>query len=654
MRKNLFWILMVSVFLLYSDVAFCQFDETEMALFEDIPIVVTSAMGREQKLNEVSNAMYVITSEEIERSGARQLGELFYHVPGMQVRRNDSHRFDVGVRGEAKALTNFLLVLVDGAVVFQPSFSGTLWESVPVVLEEIDRIEIIRGPGGVLYTSNAVYGVINIITKSAEDQSRYVSLKSGTQNMIEETLALGYKTKNEKNATRVYYQHDRSEGYNKLHATGKMNNDINRHNINIRNEHSWSEDTKLTTSVKYNHAAESDTGQLSATKKRIIGMEFIVGDFDHKANDFYDLNFHYDYVNFLYSNLTTKDSDMFVGSLSTQHNFTYDLGGEHVTSIGAEIRRNKSNVEETLLVNGNASQRIVSYFFHDEYKPSDKWIFTAGARLDDNTSVPVHLDDYLISPRFSAMYFPNKENSVRFAVTKNYRTPSFLERNSYVTMAVPFILMGDADIEPERVLTYELGYRGILLENKLKIDVDMYMARMKDIILISNVVAAPPWTYSYVNNGGFDVYGVELDVDYKINTNFSIYGDYSYTQPKQYPDFACYSVQDRALQVSKHMIGVGTRYTRDRLTTDLYVKFISKHSRPYDFFSNTVNRSVKIRGYFNTKFRIAYKFDMMKTGEDDAEIELVASDFIGRRVYETTTDKYAREPSVYAGLKVKF
>ena len=146
-------------------------DETQMmnmSLEDLMNTKVTSSSGREQKLDDVANAMYVITKEDIQRSGARELVDLLYRGPGLQIRQINGHQYGVGIRENGSYLTNNLLILIDGAVVFNPLFGGTTWENLPVSLNEIERIEIIRGSPGVLYSSNAVNGVINIIDLAPE------------------------------------------------------------------------------------------------------------------------------------------------------------------------------------------------------------------------------------------------------------------------------------------------------------------------------------------------------------------------------------------------------------------------------------------------------------------------------------------------------
>ncbi|HKX27773.1 MAG TPA: TonB-dependent receptor plug domain-containing protein, partial [Blastocatellia bacterium] len=132
-------------------------------------IEVTSVSKKEEQLFQAAAAVYVITREDIRRSGLTSLPELFRLVPGMDVARIDGNKWAISVRGFNRRFVDKLLVLVDGRTVYSPHFSGVFWEAQQPPLEEIERIEVIRGPGGTLWGANAVNGVINIITKHAKD-----------------------------------------------------------------------------------------------------------------------------------------------------------------------------------------------------------------------------------------------------------------------------------------------------------------------------------------------------------------------------------------------------------------------------------------------------------------------------------------------------
>src|ERR1700680_4538193 len=130
---------------------------------------ITSVSKKEQRIGEAAAAIYVLTGEEILRAGHTSIPEALRMVPGLSVARIDSHTWVITARGFAGEYAGKLLVLIDGRSVYDPFFSGVSWELQDVPLEDLDRIEVIRGPGATLWGSNAVNGVINIITKKASD-----------------------------------------------------------------------------------------------------------------------------------------------------------------------------------------------------------------------------------------------------------------------------------------------------------------------------------------------------------------------------------------------------------------------------------------------------------------------------------------------------
>jgi iron complex outermembrane receptor protein len=153
-----------------------------MSLEDLMNIKVTSVSRRTETLSDAATAVFVITAEDIRRSGATSIPEALRMAPGVEVGRIDANKWAITVRGFNGRFANKLLVLVDGRSVYTPLFSGLYWDVQDVLLEDIDRIEVIRGPGGTLWGANAVNGVINIITKSAGDtQGGIVSAGYGTE-----------------------------------------------------------------------------------------------------------------------------------------------------------------------------------------------------------------------------------------------------------------------------------------------------------------------------------------------------------------------------------------------------------------------------------------------------------------------------------------
>ncbi len=144
-------------------------DPTQISLEDLLKIEVISITKRPESRAEVAAAVYVITQDDIRRSGVTSLPEALRLAPGVQVARIDANKWAIGVRGFASRLSRSLLVLIDGRSIYSPLFAGVYWEVQDTLLEDVDRIEVIRGPGGTIWGANAVNGVINIITKRAQE-----------------------------------------------------------------------------------------------------------------------------------------------------------------------------------------------------------------------------------------------------------------------------------------------------------------------------------------------------------------------------------------------------------------------------------------------------------------------------------------------------
>lgn len=175
-------------------------------------IEVSSVSKKTQRLSQTAAAVYVITGEDIRRSGATSIPEVLRMAPGIQVARIDSSKWAVSARGFNSRFANKLLVLIDGRSVYTNLFSGVYWDQNDVMLEDVDRIEVIRGPGGTLWGANAVNGVINIITRSAQrTQGTLVSAGSSQEDLLLGAVRYGGKI-GERAFYRVYTKHARRNG----------------------------------------------------------------------------------------------------------------------------------------------------------------------------------------------------------------------------------------------------------------------------------------------------------------------------------------------------------------------------------------------------------------------------------------------------------
>jgi iron complex outermembrane receptor protein len=167
-------------------------DLAGVAIEDLMRIEVTSSFRKEQRASETAAAIYVITKEEIRRSGISLVPELFRLAPGVQVAQINSNKWAISIRGFNQLLSNKVLVLIDGRAIYNRDFSGVFWESVDMPIVNIERIEIVRGPGGAIWGANAVNGVINIVTKQTRDSTgTAIELGTGSYNQGEAVARYG-------------------------------------------------------------------------------------------------------------------------------------------------------------------------------------------------------------------------------------------------------------------------------------------------------------------------------------------------------------------------------------------------------------------------------------------------------------------------------
>lgn len=637
----------------------------EYSLEDLLSIPVTSASGRTQNLFEVSNAMTVLTREDIERSGARTLEELFYRVPGMNIRRNDGHNFLISVRKHpsTRVITYDLLVLVDGVIVFNPLINGSIWNSIPVPIDEIERIEVIRGPGGVLYSANAVLGVINIITKFAKDSKNYASFEGGSQTYIGTSNAIGIKPlKNIDLYLRGFYHYDTDRGYRRRGLSMSRDDDIERHTFGFRTEYEFSEDTILTGLFKRNNTYVVNRGypELSTPYEQHSSITNVASNFSHKHNEHYDFDF--DFWHNFSENTAYETNDVRVHSTSikTQHNLYFDLLGKNIFSTGVELLFHRTDVAPTMQTTPHDSQRIVSVFFQEEYRPFSDIIVTAGMRVDKNTNVKGHRASW--QPRFSLMYLPAENHSVHLVASRMIRQTSFTEKDAHkVLMTHPFVpsiplltYSGSRDLDPEEFWTYEAGYRGLLCNGKLDIDALGFITSIRDAVIIHNTSATLPSTSLFMNNGMVWLYGFEVNIKYEFLNNLFLFADYSFVNVDADPEFRSTESKNIDDQTTENIFGFGLRYTWHGLKLDAYVKYMDDIKFNESLLAKSLGRGdQRTPSYFTPVFRIAYEFGVPKTNDMTGEIEIVARDFPLHSRKERATDDCVT-PQLWGGIKLTY
>ena len=163
-----------------------------LSIEELIEVDVSLPLGRQERVMDAPAAVGILTSEDLRRSGAVSLPEALRAIPGMFVARFSASSWVVTTRGFASATANKLLVMIDGRTVYSPLFSGVFWDQQDAMLDDVDRIEVVRGPGASLWGSNAVNGVINVVSKRASDtQGTLISVGGGAEERLNTSVRYG-------------------------------------------------------------------------------------------------------------------------------------------------------------------------------------------------------------------------------------------------------------------------------------------------------------------------------------------------------------------------------------------------------------------------------------------------------------------------------
>lgn len=450
-----------------------------MEIEELMSIEVTSASKKRQKLSEAASAIFVITQEDIRRSGVTSIPEALRLAPGLQVARIDANKWAIGSRGFVGLTGRFenkLLVLIDGRSVYTPLFSGTFWELQDIPLQDIDRIEVIRGPGAALWGANAVNGVINIITKEAyATQGGLATGLAGTEEsggmvryggrLADATycrvfakyadrepaaFADGEEAADDWNSARTGFRLDRQASSRDALT---LQGEIFRANTGETLTMALPEPPYVRTGGTRNH---HQGGNLRATWKRTFSSAS-----DLEVLAYYDQTAY----NPSYAQTTVNTYN-----LEAQHRFP--LGDIQEIIWGGGYRRHADRIDGTYAVDlapANDHYSILNTFVQDNIiLLPDRLNLIVGAKLERND-----FTGFEPQPNARLIWQPDARQSVWTAVSGASRTPSRGDRNNVVNF--PFMMpgtplnpsplplrlryVGNPDIGSEHLTAYELGYR---------------------------------------------------------------------------------------------------------------------------------------------------------------------------------------------------
>jgi iron complex outermembrane receptor protein len=488
----------------------------------------------------------VISQEDIRRSNATVIPELFRMVPGMQVARIDSNKWAVTSRGSNSRFSNKLLVLIDGRSIYTTYFSGVNWDEHNLVMEDIERIEVIRGPGGTLWGANAVNGVINIITKHSEKTlgGGMVSAGMGSEEQGIGTFRYGEKLAKDK-TIRVYGKY-----FNRDDFAGKPGepeaDSWDGSRGGFRMDWKKSETNAFTFQgdiykgesnerAKDNVVSGSSTASFNRAVK-IDGVNFL-SRWKHKnsKNSEMTAQLYFDHVS--RRGATTKRSLIDTYDIDFQHSF--QLEEKHKIIWGGGQRFVVDSFEDSVAIQLSPSNRlnhITSAFIQDDIQILPNLLkFTIGSKIEFNNYTGIE-----VQPSARALWTPDPKHSFWAAVSRAVRTPTRAEDsiriNSQFSGTTLIALIGNDLVKSEEVLALELGYRTQARKNVF-FDVALFYNFYNNLQTREQGTAFAENTpspahnvspFNETNEGSGKTYGVELFGKWDVQENWELSAGFTY------------------------------------------------------------------------------------------------------------------------------
>jgi iron complex outermembrane recepter protein len=438
-----------------ADEPFQPRDMAELSLEELANIQVTSVSKRSESLSNAAASIFVITGNDIRRSGATSLPEALRLAPNLQVARVDARNYAVTARGFSSPFENKLLVLIDGRTVYSPLFSGVFWDVQDVVLDDVERIEVISGPGATLWGANAVNGVINIITKPAGATQGVLLGATVGRDARDGAVRYG-GTLGADGHYRAYAKHAENDD---THTAAGATVPFGWHRDQAGFRSDWGDPAQGLTvqgDVADARLRQAGTRDIRVGGANLLGRmsrTFADGSsgtvqlyWDHTERD-QPLAFH--------ERLDTFD-------LQLQH--AVRLAGNHHVVWGGGYRLGRDRVENGAafgFLPGSLNLHWANLFAQDEIALADKLRVTAGLKLEDNNYTGVEL-----LPTLRLAWNPRPAALVWSSLSRAVRAPSRIDRDFYSPTNPPVVggvpqyrVAGGPDFASETANVFELGYR---------------------------------------------------------------------------------------------------------------------------------------------------------------------------------------------------
>jgi len=464
--------------ILYSPHANSDHDVlTDLSVEDLLNIEVISTSKKAKSLNNSPAAIFVITQNDINRIGATSIPEALRLAPGLDVSRIDSNKWAVSARGFNGRFSNKLLVLIDGRSIYTRAFSGVYWENNGVMMEDVERIEVIRGPGATLWGANAVNGVINIITKhSADTQGGLLIAGGGTKEqgfgafrygsqLNANTTAKAYIKGFKRDENTLQSGGGAGDNWDKVQGGFRLDSQLNKKDsLTLQGDAYRSAINQKTTlplltspyQSTFNETIDSFGGNLLGRHQHIYSPTS-----EHTLQIYYD---------FYERNETIFKENRHIIDIDFQHRFSWLNWNDFIWGVG--YRYNHDNFSENYIAKATPSSRnnqLFSAFLQDEITLiNDALWLTLGSKVEHND-----YSGFEYQPTARLMWIPHHQHRLWGAISRAVRTPSRLDHDiSILVRTIPTAgkpvtatFSGTPDFNSEKVISYELGYRTTFIDN---------------------------------------------------------------------------------------------------------------------------------------------------------------------------------------------
>ena len=537
---------------------------TEDDYLADIPIVL-SASRLSQPESEASTTITVITRDMIDASTAKNVPDLLRLVPGFQVAYYDGNIPVVTYHGMTEQYSRRIQVLIDGRSIYTPTFGGVLWGSLPITLDEIERIEVTRGPNAAAYGSNSFFAVVSIKTYSAYDtQGNYLRIISGNNNRHQTLYRVGAQTDNAD--YRITFSHRGDDGYEGV-------SDKNDENLlKLRLDYSFSDNSQLTYQAGINHIDytkgannsspihdyETDTSyhhfkwEKTLNESSSLSVQYY---YNHYELEDKVLSFILDESAIGFPAIGLDPFQVQIDESNTANRHDFELNYYHTpnasvrTVSGFSVRRDSVTSEQLFDTAEQFNTDISRAFGHIEWRINKNTILNSGLMIEDH-----EISDISYSPRIALIQKLNDHQSLRFSISSATRAPSAVEEslNSVyypsltiggtgicLTPAYALLLGAGLDCEAgtsdivaipvfstsgglgfEKIVSSEIGYHGNFMHNKLSMNAKIFYDEVTDLIINQP-------NDNFENSQGATLTGFEYATTYKPNDLINLYFTYA-------------------------------------------------------------------------------------------------------------------------------